>query len=40
MKIVSIPVAVHNNWFKPQLDLFWYHHKKYMEMTLIIWHML
>jgi hypothetical protein len=28
MEIISIPVAVHNNWFKNQLDLFWYHHKK------------
>jgi hypothetical protein len=28
MAILSIPVAVHNDWFKPQLDLFWYHHKK------------
>jgi hypothetical protein len=28
MAIISIPVAVHNDWFKNQLDLFWYHHKK------------
>jgi hypothetical protein len=28
MRVVSIPVAVHNDFFKNQLDLFWYHHKK------------
>lgn len=27
-KVVSIPVAVHNDHFKWQLDLFWYNHKR------------
>lgn len=26
--VISIPVAVHNDHFKWQLDLFWYYHKK------------
>tara|TARA_R110000868_G_scaffold89062_3_gene248067 strand:+ start:2165 stop:3907 length:1743 start_codon:yes stop_codon:yes gene_type:complete len=28
-KVISIPVAVHNDHFKFQLDLFWYFHKKW-----------
>jgi hypothetical protein len=28
MKVISVPVAVHTDSFKNQLDLFWYHHKK------------
>lgn len=27
-KVISIPVAVHNDHFRQQLDMFWYFHKK------------